>query len=155
MITGLRYVLGPPQHRSLQQRGLLFVRPGFTPSGLEDSLPLRFVGGLQHHCVRLWAVSTFLVRVFPAASGHGVILWFVQHRWAAIDSRVSLCRLTSLTEICASSAARFARSYMSLSCHFHTLLPFTCADDSRLSLSCTRAAIPTILNFAVNSPSLG
>ena len=33
--------------------GLLFVRSGFTPSGLGDSLPLRFVGGLQHHCVTL------------------------------------------------------------------------------------------------------
>ena len=51
-----------PQYRSLQQRGLLFMRSGFTPSGLGDSLPLRFVGGLQQHCVILWAVSTFFVR---------------------------------------------------------------------------------------------
>ena len=42
-----------PQHRGLQQRGLLFVWSGFAPSGLEDSLPLRFVCGLQHHCVIL------------------------------------------------------------------------------------------------------
>ena len=79
-----------PQHRSLQQRGLLFVMSGFTPSGLGDSLPLRFVGGLQHHCVKLWAVSTLLVKVFIVASGHGMTLWFVQHRWAVINSRVSL-----------------------------------------------------------------
>ena len=103
-------------------------------SGLGDSLPLRFVGGLLHHCVILWAVSAFLVRVFIAASGHGVVLWFVQHRRVVIDSRVSLCCLTLLTEIFASCAARFARCYMSLSCHFHTLLPFTCADDSCVSL---------------------
>ena len=38
-----------PQHRSLQQHGLLFVGSGFTPCGLGDSLPLRFVGGHQHH----------------------------------------------------------------------------------------------------------
>ena len=68
-----------------------------------------------------------------------------------IDPRVSLCRLTSLTEIFASCAARFARYFLSLSCHFHTFLPFTCADGSCVSLSCTRAAIPTILNFADQS----
>ena len=114
------------QRRSSQQRGLLFVASGFTPSGLGDSLPLRFVGGLQHHCVILWAVSTFSVRVFIAASGHGVVLWSIQHRWVVTDPRISLCRLTSLTEILASCAARFALCYMSLSCHFDTLLPFTC-----------------------------
>ena len=70
------------------------VRSGFTPSGLGDSLPLQFVGGLQHHCVILWAVFTFFVRVFIAAKGHGVVFWFVQHRRMVIDSRVSLCRLT-------------------------------------------------------------
>ena len=95
---------------------------GFTPSGLEDSLPLRFVGGLQHRCV-LWAVSTFSVRVFIAASCHGVVLWFVQHRWAVSDSRFSF-GLLALTEN---------------RCHFHTLLPFTCSDDF-ISLSCTRAS---------------
>ena len=78
---------------------LLFGTSGFTPSGLGDSLPLRFVGGLQHHSVVLWAVSTLLVRVFISASGHGVILCFIQHRWAVVDSRVFLCRLTSPTEI--------------------------------------------------------
>ena len=61
-----------------------------------DSLPLRFVGGLQHHCVILF---------------HGVVLL--------------VRRLTSLTEVLASCAARFERCYMSLSCHFHALLPFT------------------------------
>ena len=105
-------MLGVPQHRSLQQRGLLFVRLlVFTPSGLGDSLPLRFVGGLQHHCVVLWAASTFLVRIFIAASCHGVVLWFVQRCWAFINSHVSLYRLTSLTEIFASCAERFARCY--------------------------------------------
>ena len=122
-----------PQRRSLQQRGLLFVRSGFTPSGLGDSLPLRCVGGLRNHCVILWAVSTFSVRVFIAASGHGVLLWFVQHRWVVIDPGVFLCGLTFLTEIFASCAARFASCYTSLSCHFHTPLPFTCSDDSCLS----------------------
>ena len=53
-------------------------------------MPLRFVGGLQHHCVILRAVSILLVRVFIAASSHGVVLWLVQHRWAVIDPRVSL-----------------------------------------------------------------
>ena len=67
------------------------------------------------------------------------------------SSCLSLCRLTSLTEIEASCAARFAHCNMSLSCHFHTLHPFTCADDSCFSLSCTRATIPTILNFAYHS----
>ena len=40
---------------------------------------------------------------------------------------MSLCLFTPC-------AARFARCFRSLSCHFHTLLPFTCADDSCLSL---------------------
>ena len=96
-----------PQHRSLQQRGLLYVRSGFTPSGLGDSLPLRFVGGLQHHCVILWAVSTLSVSIHRGLRSRRVFFWFVQHRWAFIDSRVSLCRLTSLTEIFASCAERF------------------------------------------------
>ena len=50
-------------------------------------------------------------------------------------------------------ADRNARSYMSLSCHFHTLLPCTCVDDScvSLSLACTRAAFPTFPNFASSS----
>ena len=67
-----------------------------------------------------------------------MILWFFQHHWVVSDPRV--CR-----------RERFARCYLSLSCHFHTLLAFTCADDSSLSLSCTRAAFPTLLNFAVQS----
>ena len=85
---------------------------------------------------------------------HGVILWFFfrptplsGHR----SSCLSLCRLTTPTEIFASCAARFARCYVSLSCRFHTFLPCTCADDSCLSLSCTRSALPTVLNFADQS----
>ena len=88
------------------------------------------------------------MKVFIAASGTA---WFVQHCWAFIGSRVSLCRLTSLTEIFASCAGRFARCYISLSCHCRTLLVFTCSDDSCVSLSCTRAAIPTIMNFVIRT----
>ena len=105
------------------------MKSGFTPSGLGDSLPLRFVGGLQHDCVILWAVSTFFVTVFIAASCHGVVLWFVERRWAFIDSRASPCPLTFLTEIFASCAERFARCCI----HFRTLLPFMCSGDSCLS----------------------
>ena len=97
----------------------------------------------------------FAVRRWPPTplcdTCHGVIVWFGQHRWVVIGSRASLCRLTSLTEIFASCTARFARCCMSFSCHCRTLLPFTCADDSCFSLSCTRAAIPTTLNFADRS----
>ena len=108
------------------------MKSGFTPSGL---------GEFVDSAVRRWSPTPL------CDTCHSVILWFVQHRKTVIDSRVSLCRLTSLTEIFA-SCARFARCYMSLSCHFHTLLPFTCADDSCVSLPCTRAAISTILTFA-------
>ena len=55
-----------------------------------------------------------------------------EHRRVVIDPRVSLCGLTFLTEFLASRVARFARCYMSISCHFRTLLPFTCSDDSFL-----------------------
>ena len=65
------------------------MRIGFSPSGLGDSLPLRFVGGVQRHCVIRWAVSTLITKAFIA---YGVVLWFVQHRWA-IDSRVSLTEI--------------------------------------------------------------
>ena len=58
-----------------QQRGLLFVRSSFAPSGLWDTLPLRLAGGLQHHCMVLC---------------HGVIRRFIQHRCVVIDPRVSL-----------------------------------------------------------------
>ena len=102
-------------------------------------MPLRFVGGLQHHCVILWAVPTFLKKVFIAASGHGVVLGFIQHRRVVIDPRVSLCRLTSLAEI-----------FCFMCCAFRTLLPFTCSDDFSLRLSCTRAS-PLILNAASSS----
>ena len=134
-----RFAVGAraPQHRSLQQRGLLFVRSGFTPSSLWDSLSLRFVEGLQHHCVIPLPRRDPLVRPTPL-SGHR-------------SSCLSLYRLTSLTEIFASCAARCARCYVSLSCHIQTLLPFTCADDSSLSLSCLHAGVHTSLKFAVQS----
>ena len=40
---------------------------------------------------------------------------------------------------------------ISFSCHCRTLLPFKCSDDFFLSLSlaCTRATVPTLLNFAI------
>ena len=87
-----------PQHRSLQQRGLLFVRSGFHSvwSGRFVATAVRRWSPTQL-CGALGCVHLLSVRVFIAASGHGVILGFVQHRWAVIVSRVSLCRLTSLT----------------------------------------------------------
>ena len=63
----------------------------------------------------------------------------------------SLCRLVSLTENCFMCAF----FYMSLSCHCRTLLPFACSHDSlSRSLSCTRVAIPTILNFEIRTALL-
>ena len=102
-----------PWEGSLQLRVLLFLR-----SGLRESLLLLLVGVLQYHCVILWAVSTFILKAFIAASCHGVVLWFFQHRRVVIDPRFSSCRL-ALTENL---------------CHFHTLVPFTCSDDFSLSL---------------------
>ena len=125
-------------------------------SGLRGSLYLLLVGVLQYHCVILWAVSTFTTKAFIAASCHGVVLWVVRHRNVFIDPRVSL------TEIL---------------CHFRTLLPLVCSHDflslvvvtcfamsfalrsaaiARLILDasllhCTRAAVPTLLNFADQS----
>ena len=52
------------------------------------------------------------------------------HVAGRIDPHVSFCRL-ALTENL---------------CHFHTLLPFTCADDSCVFLWHARG--PTLLNFA-------
>ena len=109
-------------------------------------MPLRFVGGLQHHCVVLRAVSTLLVRVFKRGlkPRRGPLVrptLLGGHR----SSCLSLCRLTSLTETFASCAARFARCYTSTSCRFHTLLPFTCADDS--CLSCLHVAAPHCCEF--------
>ena len=77
-----------PREGSLQQRVLLFLR-----SGLRGSLYLLLVGVPQYHCVVLWAVSTFTTKAFMAASCHGVVLRFVQHRRLVIDPRVSFCRL--------------------------------------------------------------
>ena len=57
-----------PWSCSSQQRVLLTVR-----TGLRGSLPLRSVGGFQHHsytCVILWAVSTFITKAYIAASCH-------------------------------------------------------------------------------------
>ena len=108
---------------SLQQRVLLSVR-----SGLRGSLHLLLVGGLQYHCVVLWALSTLIRNAFIAASCHGVVLWFVQHRRVFIDPRASL------TEIL---------------CHFRTLLPFACSHDF-LSLCHARGCLHA-LNFAARS----
>ena len=103
-------------------------------SGLRGSLYLLLVGGLQHHRVVLWAVSTLITKAFIEASCHGVVLWFVQDRRVVIDPRVSLAK-----NLC-------------FSCHCHTLLSFTCSDDFlSLSLACMRAAVPSFLNFAVRS----
>ena len=77
-----------PRSCGLQQRVLLTVR-----TSLGGSLPLRSVGGFQHHsntAVIRWAVSTLLTKAFIAASCHGVIRRFVGHRWRVLDPRVSL-----------------------------------------------------------------
>ena len=123
------FVVGPlePLESSSQQRVMLSVR-----SGLRGSLYLLLVGVLQDHCVVLWAVSTLITKAVMAASCHGVVFWFVQHCRVVIDPRVSLIKIL---------------------CHFRALLPFTCADDSCVSLSCTRAAVPTLLNVASSSLS--
>ena len=83
-----------PRSCRLQQRVLLTVR-----TGLRGSLPLRSIGGFQHHSyttVILWAVSTFKTKAYIAASCHGVVRRFVQHRWRVIDPRVSLVWFLSL-----------------------------------------------------------
>ena len=73
-----------PRSCSLQQRVLLTVR-----TGLRGSLPLLSVGGVQHHsnttCMLLWAASTSITKAYIAASCHGVVCRFVQHRWRVID----------------------------------------------------------------------
>ena len=59
-------------------------------TGLRGSLPLRSVGGFQHHCEILWAVSTLITKAYIAASCHGVVRRFVRHRWRVLDPHVSL-----------------------------------------------------------------
>ena len=72
-----------------------------------------------------------------------------------LHPRVSLFS-ASVTErtVClclfASCAGRDARSYMSLSCHFHTRVLMT-LHVCLMTLACTRAAFPTFLNFASSS----
>ena len=66
-------------------------------TGLRGSLPLRSVGGLQHHCVILWAVSILITKAYIAASCHGVIRRYVGDRRLVLDPRVSFC-LLALTE---------------------------------------------------------
>ena len=68
---------------------------------------------------------------------HGVIRWFVRHRCLIIDPRLSHCRPTSLTV--------FSVSLVTVTRYFPSrgLMTF--------SLSCTRAAFPTLLNFVATS----
>ena len=125
-------------------------------SGLRGSLLLLLVGVLQCHCVMVWTVSTFLMKAYIAASL--VTAWSFGSSDIAgrIDPRASFC-LLALTEKL---------------CHFYTSLLFTCSDgflslvivtcfamsdaiarliiDAPL-LHCTRAAVPTLLNFADQS----
>ena len=79
---------------------------------------------------------------------HGVVLHPRVSLFSASVTERTVCLCLS-----APCADRNASSYMSLSCHFHTLLPFTCVDEScvSFSLACTRAAFPTFLNFASSS----
>ena len=65
---------------------------------------------------------------------HGVVLHPRVSLFSASVTERTVCLCLS-----APYADRNARSYMSLSCHFHTLLPFTCVDDSCVSLSCMHA----------------
>ena len=95
-----------PRSCRLQQRVLLTVR-----TGLRGSLPLRSIGGFQHHSyttVILWAVSTFKTKAYIAASCHGVVRRFVQHRWRVIDPRVSLVWFLSLKiSVCLVTVTRY------------------------------------------------
>ena len=97
----------------------------YVRSGLTSSLYLLLVGVRQCHCVMLWTVSTFTVKAYIAPL---VTAWFFVSSDIAgrIDPPVSFC-LLALTE--------------SL-CHFHKLHPFTCADDSCVSLWHARGSDP-------------
>ena len=68
VIIRSQWMLGAPLHRSLQQGGLLFVRSAFTPSGLGDSLPLRFVGDLQYHHHERFSPACFRCQIQSPSS---------------------------------------------------------------------------------------
>ena len=91
-------------------------------------MPLRFVGGLQHHCVILWAVSTLKTKAFIAASCHAVVLLVRPTPQAGHRS-------SCLSVVWLKIFVTFTR-------YFPSRVQMT------FSLSCTRVAIPTILNFA-------
>ena len=109
-----------PRWCRLQQRVLLTVR-----TGLRGSLPLRSIGGFQHHSyttVILWAVSTFKTKAYIAASCHGVVRRFVQHRWRVIDPRVSLVWFLSLKiSVCLVTVTRYfpSRVFMTFFLAWH------------------------------------
>ena len=129
-----------PLKGSLHQRGLLPVRIGFS-----------FARNCLSRCSRtvstlIWGFSwrprtrdnnnlisstASLYRWYPTplcGLRHGVIRWFVRHRWLVIDHRVSLSSDFSDWSLC-------------FSCHCHTLLPFTYSDDS---LSVLHAGVLTL-----------
>ena len=97
---------------SLQQRVLLL----FLTSGLRESLLLLLVGVLQCHCVILWSC----VHLHNEGIHRGLLSrrgLLVRPTLLGVSMLVSLfCRL-ALTE------------NQGVSCHCHTLLPFTCAHD--------------------------
>ena len=106
------------RHCTLQQRGLLLARSGFSSWSSE----IRCRCG---SCVLLWAVSTLITKAFIAASCHGVVVWFVQHRGAYRSSCVSIVWFL---------------------CHFRTLPPFACCQDFSLSRHVLRNVIRTAVS---------
>ena len=74
------------------------------------------------------------MKAFIAASCHGVVLWFFQHRRVVIDPRFSFCHL-ALTENL---------------CHFHTLVPVTRVLMTFLSLSGHRHLLRNVIRTAVS-----
>ena len=116
-----------PEHRSLQQRGLLFCLWGLTS--------LRLVCGIRCRCGSSVVSNT--------------TVWYSATAWSFgssnADPRVSLCRLTcSVWNLCFMCCAHFARCCMSLSCHCHALLPFTpfCSSSKQQLWSCTLPCLP-------------
>ena len=110
---------------SLQQRGLLIVRIGFSWLKCLSRVACFTVSVIRLHFV--WSVGYFATAVRQWSKTplcglrHGVIRWFVRHRWMVIDPRVS-----SLCFMCWAFCTLLLDLF---SCHCRTLLPFTCYDD--------------------------
>ena len=70
-----------PREGSLEQRGLLFVKSGF--SGLKCLSRFSLVSSPASQCQ--WSPTPL------RALRHGVIRWFVQHRWQVRSSCLECC----------------------------------------------------------------